>query len=336
MGISNKDRSREICGAIWTSSHPQRVIEEISYSCGPRPPGSSAMKEARQYLANEFRSIGLQNIHEEPVSVLAWEQGCAHLQTTEPYRKVFDVAQQVHTGKGNGEAVLVDAGGGSRLELDELGTKLNGAAVLLSDRPASRPAYEPMLKRVMDIERRGGKIVIVRNTNRYVGKKVELVGVTSDAPLPVLGISCEQGEELRRFARLGRTVVRFGATGKSCQTECANLVGELAPGKSDGVDNRSAGNEIIINSSHLDTQLQAPGSFDDLTGVAAMLEIARALAPYADELRRTLRFIVYTGEEFGFVGSKMYVQQHRDEVDRIQFVLNFDELTALVCLNARK
>ena len=333
MGNKIQDRFREICGAIWTSRHPQRVIEEVSYSFGPRPPGSTALKEARRYMADEFNAIGLQNVHEEPVPVLAWEPGSAHLETTIPYRKVFDAAHQVHTAAGKGEAVLVDAGGASTAELDRLGTKINGAAVLMSDRPATRPAYEPMLKRVMDIEERGGRIVVVHNKNRYVGKKVELYGVTADAPLPVIGISFEQAEELRRFVRQGRTVVRFEAAGRSYRAECANLIGELVPGKSAGAvdgdaSRRSGGSEIIINSSHLDTQMQAPGAFDDLTGVAAMLEVARALAPYTDELKRTLRFIAYTGEEFGFVGSKTYVEQHRDELDRIRFVLNFDELTA--------
>lgn len=63
--------------------------------------------------------------------------------------------------------------------------------------------------------------------------------------------------------------------------------------------------EYIVVGGHFDsrgTGALAPGSEDNASGTAGVLEIARALAPYATE--RTIHFIAFSGEEQGLYGSK--------------------------------
>jgi Zn-dependent M28 family amino/carboxypeptidase len=84
--------------------------------------------------------------------------------------------------------------------------------------------------------------------------------------------------------------------------------------------------EVIILSAHLDTFHVNPGSFDNLTGVVTLLEIARALVPFQARFVRRLRLVIYTGEEYGFLGSRAYIAQHSQELDRIPLVFNMDSL----------
>lgn len=74
-------------------------------------------------------------------------------------------------------------------------------------------------------------------------------------------------------------------------------------------------NEIIIVSAHLDTW-DGPGSLgvtDNGTGTVVTMEAARILAAAKAKPRRTIRFIHWTGEEQGLLGSKEYVDARKKD-----------------------
>src|SRR5262249_31369387 len=66
------------------------------------------------------------------------------------------------------------------------------------------------------------------------------------------------------------------------------------------------------------------------TGSIATLEAARALMKSGLQPKRTIRFILFTGEEEGLVGSKRYVEQHKNDLDKISGVLVHDTGTGRV------
>jgi photosystem II stability/assembly factor-like uncharacterized protein len=66
----------------------------------------------------------------------------------------------------------------------------------------------------------------------------------------------------------------------------------------------------------------APGANDNASGTAAVLEVARVMAPYPYE--RTIKFICFTGEEMGPNGSAAYVDSVQKEGDVILGALNLD------------
>ena len=66
---------------------------------------------------------------------------------------------------------------------------------------------------------------------------------------------------------------------------------------------REKRNEVIIVGAHYDTIRMSPGADDNASGVAGLLEIARALS--AQRFPRTLRFIAFTNEEEPFYGSDL-------------------------------
>lgn len=73
--------------------------------------------------------------------------------------------------------------------------------------------------------------------------------------------------------------------------------------------------EVVIVSAHLDSW-NGPGSLgvvDNGTGSAVTLEAARLLAAVGANPKRTIRFILWTGEEQGLLGSRAYVESLSEE-----------------------
>ena len=82
--------------------------------------------------------------------------------------------------------------------------------------------------------------------------------------------------------------------------------------------------EYVIVCGHLDSWDGAEGALDNGTGVATTMEAARLLAAAGARPRRTIRFILWAGEEQGLLGSKAYVEAHAELMPRISAVLNHD------------
>lgn len=83
--------------------------------------------------------------------------------------------------------------------------------------------------------------------------------------------------------------------------------------------------EFVIVQAHLDGWDGAQGAQDNGTGVATTLEVARLLVALGTPPRRTIRFVLYSGEEQGLFGSAGYVRDHAHELERTSIVLNHDQ-----------
>ncbi|MDG6219257.1 MAG: M28 family peptidase, partial [Candidatus Thermoplasmatota archaeon] len=94
-----------------------------------------------------------------------------------------------------------------------------------------------------------------------------------------------------------------------------NVIAEL-PGKLDN-------NQIFVFSAHYDvSNYNSPGALDNGAGVAVLLTIARTLSEYSFE--HTIRFIAFSGEEQGFLGSYSYAKECYTANEQIAGVLNAD------------
>ncbi len=101
-----------------------------------------------------------------------------------------------------------------------------------------------------------------------------------------------------------------------------NTVGEI-PGK-------EKPQECVILGAHLDSWDLGQGATDNGTGSMVVLEAARILSKCGVTPRRTIRFVLFTGEEQGLYGSRAYVTKHKDELARISMVLVHDTGTGKV------
>src|SRR6185369_4091839 len=61
------------------------------------------------------------------------------------------------------------------------------------------------------------------------------------------------------------------------------------------------------------------------TGVAMVIDAARAIAAVGRRPRRSIRFALWAAEEQGLLGAEAYAKAHEAELDRAVAVLNTDD-----------
>jgi len=88
--------------------------------------------------------------------------------------------------------------------------------------------------------------------------------------------------------------------------------------------------EVVVVGGHLDSWDLGQGTTDNGTGSMIVLEAARILNKCGIQPKRTIRFILFTGEEQGLRGSRAYVEQHKDELPRVSMCLVHDYGTGKV------
>src|SRR5262249_41177993 len=82
--------------------------------------------------------------------------------------------------------------------------------------------------------------------------------------------------------------------------------------------------ELVIAGGHSDSWDGARGTTDNGTGVSTTLEAARLLTKAGAKPKRTIRFMLWSGEEQGLLGSRAYIKAHPEETEKISCVLVHD------------
>jgi hypothetical protein len=90
-----------------------------------------------------------------------------------------------------------------------------------------------------------------------------------------------------------------------------------------GTDEES--DEIFIICGHYDTVSSSPGADDDTSGTVAMLMAAEILSQY--QFNHTIKFVAFSGEEQGLLGSEVYAQEAYSQGWNIGGVLNCDMIS---------
>ena len=82
--------------------------------------------------------------------------------------------------------------------------------------------------------------------------------------------------------------------------------------------------EYVLMGSHLDAYDIATGSTDDGQGVCVTMEAARLLAAAGAKPKRSMMFCIWTAEEYGLLGSKYFVENKTIPWDKISNYFNRD------------
>ena len=137
------------------------------------------------------------------------------------------------------------------------------------------------------------------------------------APMPMAQVAREDGLRLGRLLEAGRAVRvtldlqnRIGGP-----WQAANVVAEIRGSEKPG--------EIVLLGAHLDSWDLGTGALDNGVNCVLVTEVARAIAA-GPRPKRTIRFVLFTSEETGLLGSLGYVRTHRGELDRHVGVLIHD------------
>jgi carboxypeptidase Q len=86
------------------------------------------------------------------------------------------------------------------------------------------------------------------------------------------------------------------------RTDSVNVVGEIPGGRKR--------DEVVMIGAHLDSWHSGTGATDNAAGSAVMIEVMRILKTLNLRLDRTVRLVLWSGEEQGILGSRAYVAEH--------------------------
>ncbi|HEY2459623.1 MAG TPA: M28 family metallopeptidase [Candidatus Acidoferrum sp.] len=129
------------------------------------------------------------------------------------------------------------------------------------------------------------------------------------------------------------------ATIKTANVESANLVAKLTG------NDPALRNEYVVLSAHLDhIGIGEPingdsiynGAMDNAAGSSALLEIARSWNQHAEQLRRSVLFVLVTGEEKGLLGSQYFAAHPTVPAKSIVADINIDMFLPIVPLKVLK
>jgi Zn-dependent M28 family amino/carboxypeptidase len=135
--------------------------------------------------------------------------------------------------------------------------------------------------------------------------------------LPAAVVSREHAARLQRLAGMGEVRVRLrldSRTGGAFQSR--NVVAEIR--------GRERPDEVVLLGAHLDSWDLGTGADDNGANAALVIDAARAIHELKLKPRRTIRFVLFTGEEQGMWGSVGYVERHKAEMDKHNAVVVFD------------
>jgi Zn-dependent M28 family amino/carboxypeptidase len=88
--------------------------------------------------------------------------------------------------------------------------------------------------------------------------------------------------------------------------------------------------EYVILGAHLDSWDLGQGTLDNGTGTCAVLEAARALAKSGVKPKRTIRFVLFAGEEQGLFGSRHHVEKNKEMMSKVSACFVHDTGTGRV------
>ena len=343
--------------AIWEEGVERSQVRELGQvmmdSIGPRLTGSPAMAGANDWALAKYAEWGIEAYKQQYGTWRGWERGITHIDLIAPrVRSLEGMAaawSPATDGPVEGAVVILphaDSPGAFQASLSEL----RGKFVLISRPEPSCRAPDnldqfarPETTARMMVERERA----IAEWNDRVGNTgfdqrslPEVLSVAEPAAVirsqwsegwgvtkifgtraqraPVLDLSCEAYGLLYRLAENDQgPVLRVDVQ--------ARFLGEVPVSNAFAVIPGSAEpEEYVILGGHYDSWDGADGALDNGTGAVAIMEAMRILKSAVPNPRRTIIGALWNGEEQGLNGSRAFVEDNPEILERTHTVFNVD------------
>src|SRR5256712_78911 len=310
-----------IAGEGMMDSHAFQYLTELSDDIGARVTGTPAERKAEEWGLAKMKAIGLENVHTEKYQLWrGWTRGTAQGELLEPIRRPLHVDAMGWTGStptGGAEGQVVAANLFDIEEEVKHTSRLSGKILLVVMQGVPKKNVDSLFAIFGDFLKAAGKAGAVAVIGGQAGSKASgmnlahtgILGFDADFAVPVLSMTGEDQGQLERYVESGKKVrARFNVqnTFSNGPVESANVVGEIR--------GRENPEQVLVVGAHLDSWDLSEGATDNGTGSASVLGSAEAIVRSGMRPRRTIRFVLFTGEEQGLDGSFAYVRQHRAEM----------------------
>ena len=316
---------------IKANSKGYSTLKEATETIGHRLTGSTNGAKAEEYTYNIFKEYGFEDVAYQTFEVEAWARGDVSLQINDEDIKVVTLGHSPIEANVTGE--IVDMGNGLEADYAANPDAVKGKIALayISILPESAEGLTNLHrseKTALAIKYGAIGIIIVNQ----VDNGVLLTGTASVTgeliPIPAVCIGKEDGMALKESLKTKKAIAKIAMTNTSNVIKARNVVATLA--------GTTIPEEQIVLGGHLDSWDLATGAIDNGIGSFAVIDIARAFKANNLHPKRTVKFVMFMGEEQGLLGSKFLVEQaiKNNTIDNIKYMMNLDMSGNPIGMNA--
>lgn len=312
---------------------------------GPRLTNSENHRKAESWAMDLLRQRGLANVHVEPFDFgVGWNLDSYSVSMVTPRAlplTAIPVAWSPPTS-GTVQAPVVIAPMSREEHFAEWKGKLAGKIVLVSLPGQTSESKGPVFQRYTDAEiaeldtytkpvfdpdaaalqvknrrffgklaaflKAEGALAVVKMSYRD-GKLVHGEGYDfqpgQTLALPAVELAQEDYRKLVRLAKTGAAptiAITVAARYDESNLKAENVVAEIP-----GSDPKAG---YVMAGAHFDSWIAGDGANDNGAGSITVLEAARLISKLGIKPKRTIRFVLWSGEEQGLLGSRAYIDQH--------------------------
>ncbi len=306
----------------------QRLTDQI----GGRVPGTVGMRQAVDWGVAAFKAAGADSVHTENFTIQAsWAEGFTRMSIAAPEQ--FDVRAislaWAPALPARQDVPVIDIGYGKPEDFNKIGN-IAGALLLVHSDEMSK--WDDLFAEYL----RAPGII-----NRAMQGKALAIAFQSSRPHDLLyrHTDSTQGEIDRMPMVLvaredAARMARLLASGQKLRADLAipNRIGGPITATNVVAEIRGSEkpNEFVILGAHLDSWELGTGALDNGCNAALVIDALRAIKAAGLRPRRSIRFILFSGEEEGLLGSHAYAVAHRAELDKAAGVVIFDSGTGKV------
>jgi hypothetical protein len=336
------DDSTRVIQSALQASPIETNLRVLTDEVGGRVPGTPAMQRAVDWGVQVFKAAGADSVHTEQFTIPhSWAEGATEMNVSATGTALDPKLPQIGKVAFRVRCVsiawapalapvkhvpVVDIGNGAPEEFKKAGD-ISGKIVLVHSvvlktwddlfaeysnaPPVIAAAVTGKAKAVAFIATREHD-VLYRHTNSFAGEIDRL---------PQVLVAREDGERIGRLLASGHPVWADlsipNQIGGPIKT--ANVVAEITGSEKP--------NEFVILGAHLDSWELGTGALDNGCNAALVVDALRAIKASGLKPRRSIRFILFSGEEEGLLGSRAYSKAHRPELDNAAGVIIYDSGT---------
>src|ERR1700740_2252401 len=310
-----------IAGEGLMGSRAFEYLTDLSDNIGARVTGSPQDKKAVDWGVSKMKTIGLENVHAEKWSMWkGWTRGTATAELLTPLHRSLSVDAMGWTGSTPSAGIEAEVVTANFFDMDDelrnIG-RFRGKIVMMKPEGAPKKNFWVLFSQygdfLIDLQK-AGAVAVIGGQGGFKAEGMHLthtgiLGFAEDFALPVVDMTMEDQGQLERFLAAGKAVrlrINVQNTLTSSPVESANVLGEIV--------GREHPEEVLVVGAHLDSWDLSEGATDNGTGTTSVLAAAEAILKSGQRPRRTLRFVLFTGEEQGLLGSLAYVKQHAAEM----------------------
>ena len=278
---------------------------------GGRVAGSASEAAALTFARERLAAVPGAKVRDDPVDYPGWR--CRTAQLVSATTGVsFQCTPLLGTASAAGVvAEVLDLGLGRRDDFERHTDRVRGRIVMVRHEYPFATGHVHRRVKLALAQQMGAVGFLIAHPERGVGAVSGSSGRNGGAGIPALGIGVEAAEAFRRSPDGTLATARIVIDGDDYPGRTHMLIADL-PGR---------GPDWVVVSAHIDGHPHGESAMDNATGVAVALGLARLLAPHVCECPRGLRICLFSAEEWGLIGSRIWLER-MDEAARRSMVIN--------------